>query len=119
MAADSTGMVEIFRALGHDVRLKLLLALREEELSVSELESRTGVAQPTLSQQLGIMRNGNLLLTRREGKAVHYRVNGALITSLNDFLVGFDDPPAAEKAMTKLTPARASSGGAAFARMLP
>lgn len=74
---------ELLRTLGHPVRLTLMMAIVDgEELTVSELEARTGVRQPALSQQLAILRQFDLVLTRRDGKCIHYRTNGPLLHAL-------------------------------------
>ena len=52
----------------------LLCQLVEGERSVTELEALTGIRQPTLSQQLGVLRNEELVATRRDGKWVYYRI---------------------------------------------
>ena len=50
------------------------LELAREEHSVGELEALTGIRQPTLSQQLGVLRDERLVETRREGKSIRYRI---------------------------------------------
>lgn len=70
-AGDATVML---RSLAHQDRLLLLCLLSQEELYVSDLEARLGIQQPSLSQQLGILRREGLVTTRREGKHVFYRV---------------------------------------------
>ncbi|AOF83241.1 biofilm growth-associated repressor [Methyloversatilis sp. RAC08] len=64
----------LLRALAHDDRLVLLCQLAQGEHSVGELEARLGIAQPTLSQQLGVLRREGLVSTRRDGKHIHYRI---------------------------------------------
>jgi ArsR family transcriptional regulator len=64
----------LLRALGNPDRLLLLCELSQEELCVSDLAQRTGVVQPTLSQQLTVLRAQGLVATRREGKRIHYSI---------------------------------------------
>lgn len=64
----------VLRSLAHEDRLLLLCLLSQEELCVSELEHRLDIQQPSLSQQLGVLRRENLVSTRREGKHIYYRV---------------------------------------------
>lgn len=61
------------RALANPDRLMLLCSLVDTERCVSELEMLTGIRQPSLSQQLGILRDEGLAQTRREGKFIYYR----------------------------------------------
>ena len=62
----------LMRALGNEDRLLLLCQLSQGELCVGDLEEKTGIHQPTLSQQLGVLRAQGLAETRREGKQIFY-----------------------------------------------
>jgi ArsR family transcriptional regulator len=64
----------LLKALAHPARLLLLCHLSQGEFSVGALEEMTGIHQPTLSQQLTVLREEQLVSTRREGKQVFYRV---------------------------------------------
>lgn len=64
----------LLRALAHEDRLVLLCQLGNGEHTVSELEAKLGIVQPTLSQQLGVLRREGLVDTRRDGKYIHYRI---------------------------------------------
>ena len=55
-------------------RLLLLCQLAQGERHVSELEALLGITQPTLSQQLGVLRAEGLVNTRRDGKRIYYSV---------------------------------------------
>jgi ArsR family transcriptional regulator len=66
--------VGLLKLLANEERLLLLCQLSQGELSVSELQERLDIQQPTLSQQLGVLRNEGVVATRREGKRIHYRV---------------------------------------------
>jgi len=48
--------------------------LSQGEWCVSDLEEQLGIRQPTLSQQLGVLRENNLVETRREGKRIFYSI---------------------------------------------
>ena len=65
---------QLLKALSHPDRLMLLCRLAEGERSVSELEPLVEVYQPSLSQQLGILRREGLVSSRREGKQMFYQV---------------------------------------------
>lgn len=108
---------ETMRALAHPVRLALLTALVDGEQSVGQMEGRTGLRQPALSQQLGILRNAGLVATRREAKQVFYRVEPARIAHVGDMLDRFAGrSPVANRAAPDPQP-RSSGTAAAFARV--
>jgi len=62
------------KALAHESRLMILCILAEGEKSVSELEDLLSLRQPTVSQQLARLRSDGLVTTRRDGKAIYYRL---------------------------------------------
>ncbi|MCX2560739.1 metalloregulator ArsR/SmtB family transcription factor [Acetobacter farinalis] len=65
-------LVERLKLFAQPQRLMILDALLDGPLAVSELESRTGIGQPTLSQQLGTLRRASVILPRRESRAIYY-----------------------------------------------
>ncbi|MDN0083845.1 metalloregulator ArsR/SmtB family transcription factor [Crenobacter sp. SG2305] len=87
----------LLKSLGNADRLLLLCQLVEAEQTVSELEELTGIRQPSLSQQLGVLRNEGLVATRRDGKWIYYRIASdealALLATLHAL---FCAAPAAE-----------------------
>ncbi len=66
--------VATLKALANQDRLLLLCQLSQGEMCVSDLELTLGIRQPTLSQQLGVLRNEGVVATRREGKNIYYSV---------------------------------------------
>ena len=64
----------LMKVLSNPDRLLLLCQLNQGEKNVGELEKLVGIAQPTLSQQLGVLREEGLVSTRREGKSIHYQI---------------------------------------------
>ena len=71
--ADAAG--QLLKALANPDRLLLLCQLSQGERNVSELEELLGIGQPTLSQQLAVLRREALVETRRDGKQIHYRIS--------------------------------------------
>ena len=65
---------QLLKSLSHPDRLLLLCQLTQGEYCVGDLESLVGVGQPSLSQQLGILRKDKLVSTRREGKQIYYSI---------------------------------------------
>jgi DNA-binding transcriptional ArsR family regulator len=66
----------LMKVLSNPDRMLLLCELSEGERNVGELQEAVGVAQPTLSQQLAVLREEKLVETRREGKNIYYRIAG-------------------------------------------
>lgn len=66
--------VGVLKLLANPERLLLLCQLSQGEMCVSDLEQALDIHQPTLSQQLGVLRNEGVVTTRREGKNIFYSV---------------------------------------------
>jgi DNA-binding transcriptional ArsR family regulator len=64
----------LMKVLSNPDRMLLLCELAEGERNVGELQDAVGVQQPTLSQQLAVLREENLVETRREGKNIYYSI---------------------------------------------
>jgi ArsR family transcriptional regulator len=75
---------EFFKALSHPLRIAILNALRSGEIGVNELSVQLKVEQSTLSQQLALLRNRNLVTGRKEGQNVYYSVRDPEIFKLLD-----------------------------------
>ena len=65
----------LMKALSNPARLLLLCQLAQGERRVGELEALVGILQPTLSQQLGVLRDEGLVSTRRESKNIYYQID--------------------------------------------
>lgn len=81
-------VAELLRTLSHPARLMLACALAEKEYSVGELEHGLGIRQPTLSQQLGVLRESGIVETRREAKQIFYRLTETKAARLIEALYG-------------------------------
>ncbi len=65
----------LMKVLSNPDRLLLLCQLAQGEKRVGELEELVGIVQPTLSQQLGVLRDEGLVSTRRDGKNIYYQID--------------------------------------------
>ncbi|EKT55973.1 ArsR/SmtB family transcription factor [Providencia sneebia] len=84
MKLAATETSSLLKTLGNPDRLLLLCQLTQGEACVSDLELALGIQQPTLSQQLTVLRNEGLVTTRREGKKIYYAIgDDKLLTLLN------------------------------------
>jgi DNA-binding transcriptional ArsR family regulator len=111
-------MAERMKALAHNVRLSLLVALADGERSVGEIERLTGLVQPGLSQQLAVLRQADLVLARRESKQVFYSLNRVQIAAVRRFLDELAGPASPAAEIREAPPLRAGGGAATFARVI-
>ena len=75
MQAAAGRACELMKTLSNPDRLLILCHLSQQEMCVSEIEAQLGIVQPTLSQQLTVLRHMNLVSTRREGKNIYYQLS--------------------------------------------
>lgn len=84
MAELSEFKAEFFKALAHPLRIRILDELRNREIGVNDLCARLEAEQSTLSQQLAILRNRNIVVGRKDGQNVLYSVRDPEIFKLLD-----------------------------------
>lgn len=118
---DLEALAEVMRTLGHDTRLRLIATLfAQGEKSVGEIEALTGIGQPGLSQQLGVLRKAELVQTRRSAKQVYYSVAADAFAASAAFLAALARTGPIEMAVRTdrkaASPARGSA--AMFAKIL-
>lgn len=82
-AAEAAG---VLRVLANEDRLLLLCQLSQGECCVSELLELLGIQQPTLSQQLGVLRSEGVVTTRRDGKHIYYQIADPRLLTLLETL---------------------------------
>jgi ArsR family transcriptional regulator len=74
MKASAAQACRLMKVLSNPDRLMLLCQLSQGEKRVGELEEMLGIVQPTLSQQLTVLREEELVTTRRDGKHIYYQI---------------------------------------------
>jgi DNA-binding transcriptional ArsR family regulator len=90
MQASAGRACELMKLLANPDRLLICCQLSLSELCVGELEASLGIVQPTLSQQLTVLRNAGLVTTRREGKNIFYKLaSGPALAVMNTLFQQF------------------------------
>jgi ArsR family transcriptional regulator len=105
-----------FRLLADSTRLRLLLLLDEEELSVAELAAITQLAQPRVSTHLAKLKEAGLVSDRRDGVFVYYRIASMIADpSLEDLwqlLRRNSDDPLVQQDLARIAPVMSNRAGA-------
>ncbi len=76
----------MMKTLANRDRLMLLCQLSQGEKRVGELEEDTNIQQPTLSQQLAVLREEGVVSTRRDGKHIYYKISNPVAMSVMELL---------------------------------
>jgi len=79
---------EVCLALANPRRLQILSMLKDGERSVGQMLEKMGINKANLSQHLSILKQKGLLVSRREGTAVHYRLASPRITEACSLMRG-------------------------------
>jgi len=76
----------LMKVLSNRDRMMILCEISQHERCVSELEEKLEIYQPTLSQQLTVLRKEKLVKTRREGKQIYYSLESSQALAVIDVL---------------------------------
>ena len=94
-AGNASGLLKV---LANEDRLLLLCQMVDGEKCVSDLEAMLDIRQPTLSQQLGVLRTEGVVETRRDGKRIYYRLASDEVLHLLNVLYGMFCPVGLQQA---------------------
>ena len=72
-------MSDVFDALAHPVRRKVLKLLRKRAMSAGDLAEQFDIAKPTLSGHFAVLKAADLVTTERQGTTILYRVNMSVL----------------------------------------
>lgn len=77
---------DLCKTLANPKRQMILNALRDGEVSVSEIQERTGISQATLSQHLSILRSHGVVRARRDGNRTYYTITNPKLIQAFDLI---------------------------------
>jgi ArsR family transcriptional regulator len=86
MQSSADDACRLMKVLSNRDRMMLLCQISQGEKCVSELEECLDIHQPTLSQQLTVLRNEELVQTRREGKQIYYSLSNEVALEVMEVL---------------------------------
>lgn len=77
---------EVCKTFSNATRLEILNLLRNGEMTVSDLVKKTSASQVNVSQHLSIMKGKGILISRREGANIYYRIANPKIVKAFDII---------------------------------
>ena len=80
---------KLFQALADASRRAILQSLTQGEAAVRDLTARFDLSQPAISQHLAVLKDAGLVVSRREGRLVYYRVEPQGMRPLFDWLTHY------------------------------
>ena len=73
---------DLFKVFGDTTRIKIMYALHEDEMCVCAIADLLGMTQSAISHQLKVLKDANLVTTRRAGKTIYYRLADEHVKSI-------------------------------------
>ena len=89
MRSTTPGEDRLFQALADPTRKAIFESVAEGETAVKEITARFDVSQPAVSQHLAVLREAGLVIARREGRCVYYRVAPRGMKPLIDWIAHY------------------------------
>ncbi|WP_414636982.1 ArsR/SmtB family transcription factor [Arenimonas sp.] len=86
MQVQAEAASDLLKAMANPQRLRVLCLLIEREMSVGEINALVDLSQSALSQHLAVLREKNLVSTRREAQTVYYAVSDGLVHDIIESL---------------------------------
>jgi DNA-binding transcriptional ArsR family regulator len=77
---------EVSKTMAHPLRLAILHSLKDGEKTVNDLTKITGASQSNVSQHLALMRQRQIVKTRKTGSNIYYRVTSPKISQACDMI---------------------------------
>jgi DNA-binding transcriptional ArsR family regulator len=75
-------MNDVFRALADPTRREILRLLRQGEMSAGDLAQRFDMTKPSMSHHFGMLKQADLVTTRRDGQQIFYALNTTVMQDL-------------------------------------
>lgn len=82
-------MNDIFKALDHDIRRKILEYLKEKDMSAGEIAEKFDISKPSISHHLELLRKAELILQERQGQFIIYSLNTSVLEEVLSWILRF------------------------------
>jgi ArsR family transcriptional regulator len=93
VAPDVTRTLRPLNLAAHPIRLKIILAIGAEEVSVQNIATKVGVTANNVSHHLALLGNNGVVASRRESNHIYYRVTDAVVPRLIALVFDMVSPP--------------------------
>ena len=83
---------EAFKAIADPTRREILRLLRRREMTAGELAERFDMTKPTMSHHFNVLKEAELVSTRREGQTIWYRLNTSVLEEVIAWAMDLAEP---------------------------
>ena len=77
-----------FKALSDPIRRKILLMLKEKDLTAGEIAERFNISKPSISHHLNTLKQAGMVLDERRGQNIYYSLNTSVFEDVMSFAMG-------------------------------
>jgi len=77
---------DVCKIFSHAKRLEILHTLRDKEMTAGELIEKIGLSKANLSQHMSVLKSKGVILSRREGVSIYYRISNSKILQAFDLI---------------------------------
>ena len=77
---------DVCKVFSNAKRLEILNTLRDKEMTASELIEKIGLSKANLSQHMSVLKSKGVILARREGVNIYYRISNSKIIQACDLM---------------------------------
>lgn len=85
-------MNSFFKALNDPTRREILELLKERDMPAGEIADKFNISKPSISHHLDLLRQANLVTSRKEGQFVYYSINVTVMDELVKWFIQFSKP---------------------------
>lgn len=86
-------IVQIFKALGDETRLKILIILSKKRICAKGLAKHLGISEATVSQHIKVLKDTGLIVGEKMGYYVHYDITNSLLQDTAEFIENISGDP--------------------------
>ncbi len=90
-------MNAFFKALNDSTRREILELLKQSDMTAGEIAERFNISKPSISHHLDLLRQADLVTSRKEGQFITYSINLTVVDELIKWFMQFSQPTKTKK----------------------
>ncbi|MBR0599994.1 winged helix-turn-helix transcriptional regulator [Clostridiales bacterium BAD-6] len=79
----------VFKALSDPSRRKILMLLKDRDMTAGEIADQFNISKPSISHHLNLLKQANLVIDERSGQNIYYSLNTTVFQELLSFFLNF------------------------------
>lgn len=82
------GLSNTFKALSDPIRRKILMMLKEGDMTAGEIAERFDISKPSISHHLNTLKHAGMITDERQGQFIYYSINTSVFEDVMSFSLG-------------------------------